>query len=109
MNLRAPALPFKPTPDGGRATIGVNLDYANVVCFPRPAPVGEVIKLLGPSLFYVHLKNLSKPQNGDHLRVGLADGDINNREFVRALWQSGYRGFLCLEAPRPGDREWFAQ
>jgi sugar phosphate isomerase/epimerase len=92
-----------------KPAIGVNLDYANFFCFPQPAPVGEVVKALGSSLFYVHLKNLGKQQNGDHLRLGLADGDINNREFVRALMQSGYRGFLCVEAPRPGDREWFAQ
>jgi sugar phosphate isomerase/epimerase len=93
----------------GSPAIGVNLDYANYFCFPQPTPPAEVVKVLGTSLFYVHLKNLGKQQNGEHLRVGLADGDINNREFVRVLQQNDYRGFLCLEAPRPGDREWFAQ
>lgn len=93
----------------GSPAIGVNLDYANAFCFPNFAPVGEVIKTLGSSLFYVHLKNLGQRQSGEYLRPGLADGDINNREFVRALMVNNYRGFLCLEAPRPGDREWFAQ
>ena len=93
----------------GKPAIGVNLDYANFVCFPMHTAVGEVIKALGSSLFYVHLKNLVRQAAGDPLRVGLGDGEINNREFIRALMQSGYQGFLCVEAPRPGDREWFAQ
>lgn len=43
------------------------------------------------------------------MRVGLADGDCNNREFLRELKNHDYRGMICLEAPRSGDREWFAQ
>jgi len=93
----------------GRPSVGVNLDYANFVCFPGHTAPGEVVKALGSTLFYVHLKNLVRLSTGDHLRVGLADGEVNNRELVRAILRSGYRGFFGLEAPRPGDREWFAQ
>jgi sugar phosphate isomerase/epimerase len=93
----------------GKRSVGVNLDYANFVCFPGHAAPGVVVKALGSTLFYVHLKNLLRQPSGEHLRVGLADGEVNNREFLRALVQSGYRGMFCLEAPRPGDREWFAQ
>jgi sugar phosphate isomerase/epimerase len=90
-------------------SVGVNLDYANCFCFKKFAPVGEVIEQLGEHLFYVHLKNIIKQSASDNLRVGLADGEINNREFLRLLKKSNYSGFIGLEAPRQGDREWFAQ
>ena len=40
---------------------------------------------------------------------GLADGEINHRHYVKLLMASGYDGPICIEGPRPGDREWFAQ
>jgi len=92
-----------------KPSIGINLDYANCFVFRDFAPVGEVIKLIGEHLFYVHLKNIIKQASGEHLRVGLADGEINNREFLRLLKRCNYDGFIGLEAPRPGDREWFAR
>lgn len=34
---------------------------------------------------------------------------VNNREFLRLLSVRGYKGPIGIEAPRPGDREWFAK
>jgi sugar phosphate isomerase/epimerase len=41
--------------------------------------------------------------------TGLGDGEINTRHLLRLLSAMGYTGPLCLEGPRAGDREWFAQ
>ena len=43
------------------------------------------------------------------MATGLADGAINHREYLRLLRQHGFSGPICIEAPRAGDREWFAQ
>jgi sugar phosphate isomerase/epimerase len=96
----------------GSRAIGVLLDYANMVLFPdNPSPT-KVVEMLGGRIFQVHLKNIVALPGcgaGAHLRVGLADGEVNNRELLRCLQQIGYNGPLCIEAPRSGDREWFAQ
>ena len=93
----------------GCPSVGVNLDYGNTVYFPKPPSLKEVIGQVGPSLYYVHLKNCQISDGHERARVGLADGDINHREYLRLLAEAGYRGPLCIEAPRPGDREWFAK
>jgi sugar phosphate isomerase/epimerase len=94
----------------GSPAIGVNLDYGNIAAFKNPPPVTKVISELGGSLYYVHLKN-SMPIYGSNGRMpcGLGEGSINHREYLTALKESGYNGFICIEAPRPGDREWYAQ
>ena len=60
----------------------------------------------------LHLKNAIPVSVNDHktmLPTGLGDGTINNREFMNLLRDDGFGGPLCIEAPRAGDREWFAQ
>jgi sugar phosphate isomerase/epimerase len=92
-----------------RASIGVNLDYGNYVAFPRPEGMAETVARMGRKLHYVHLKNNIRLASGGALRVGLGDGEINTRQFLRVLREAGYAGPICIEAPRQGDREWFAQ
>lgn len=91
--------------------VGVNLDYGNVIYFDNPPALNDTIDLLGKSLFYVHLKNSARigPHKGLRLPTALAEGEINHREFLRLLQRAGYAGPICIEAPRPGDREWFAR
>lgn len=36
------------------------------------------------------------------------EGEINHREYIKLLKESGYNGPICIEAPRAGDREWYA-
>lgn len=93
----------------GRSSIGVNLDYGNAVYFPKPPSLAEAIKGLGSSLFYLHLKNSVAVPSGGRIPTGLADGQINHREYLRLLKEVGFTGPICIEAPRPGDREWFAK
>ena len=64
----------------------------------------------GSQLFYLHLKNLIRiPGVRSHTQTSLAAGHINNRLLIREAFQRGYTGPICVEAPRAGDREWFAQ
>ncbi len=96
--------------DIDRPSIGANLDYGNMVGQKERPSLEEAIKTFGDKLHYVHLKN-STPLRGISGRIaaGLGEGQINNRQFVRLLMEIGYEGPLCVEAPRPGDREWYAQ
>jgi sugar phosphate isomerase/epimerase len=92
-----------------RPSIGANLDYGNIIDFEKHPSLEEAVRELGDKIHYVHLKN-SAPLRGapGRLATGLGEGEINNRQFVRLLMAAGYEGPLCLEAPRPGDREWYA-
>lgn len=89
--------------------VGVLWDHANLMLFKNPPTLAETIDMLGPKLFYVHLKNLLLPPHpGVHVS-SLSGGIINIREQLRLLFTAGYDGPLCIEAPRPGDRELFAR
>ncbi len=92
-----------------RPSIGVNLDYGNIIGFDKHPSLEEAVNQLGDRIYYVHLKN-SAPLRGapGRLATALGEGEINNRQFVRLLMEIGYKGPLCVEAPRPGDREWYA-
>ncbi|HET6485302.1 MAG TPA: sugar phosphate isomerase/epimerase family protein, partial [Spirochaetia bacterium] len=89
-----------------RPSIGVNLDYGNIIDFQEHPSLEESIEALRGRIHYVHLKN-SAPLRGAPGRMGtaLAEGEINNRQFVRMLVDAGYKGPICIEAPRAGDRE----
>lgn len=90
--------------------IGINMDYGNTVYFPVRPTVEQAIDLYGDKLFYVHLKN-STPVPGGAFRMatGLADGVINHRVYLAKLKQVGFTGPIGIEAPRAGDKIWFAQ
>jgi len=93
-----------------RPSIGVNLDYGNMLEFQQRPSLAEAVRGLGSRIHYVHLKNSAPLRKGaGRLPTALSDGEINNREFVRLLMEIGYDGPICVEAPRPGDREWFAR
>jgi sugar phosphate isomerase/epimerase len=93
-----------------RPSIGVNLDYGNIIFYKEHPSLEQAVQSLRDRLHYVHLKN-SASIHGCTGRVGtaLAEGDINNRQFLRLLMGIGYQGPVCVEAPRGGDREWYAQ
>lgn len=93
----------------GSPAVGALLDYGNVVYFRGAPPLRESISLLGKSLFYVHLKNSVGIRDGGRVPTGLADGEINHREYLRLLKENGFSGPVCIEAPRQGDREWYAR
>ncbi|MFH2067987.1 MAG: sugar phosphate isomerase/epimerase family protein [Candidatus Omnitrophota bacterium] len=93
----------------GSPAIGVNLDYANYINFPNHLSIRETIEEMGDRLYYVHLKNSISAGKNVRFPSGLAQGEINNREFLGILKERGYGGHICIEAPRPGDREYYAQ
>ena len=95
--------------DIDRPSIGANLDYGNIIGFAKRPSLEKAVRELGDKIHYVHLKN-SAPLRGapGRLATGLGEGEINNREFVRLLMEIGYECPICIEAPRPGDREWYA-
>jgi sugar phosphate isomerase/epimerase len=71
----------------------------------------EAFLICGEHIHYVHLKNwykIAAPLN-NAIRCGLADGIINNRELLKRLARLSYKGPVAIEAPREGDREWFAK
>jgi sugar phosphate isomerase/epimerase len=90
-----------------RANFGVNLDYGNMTYFPKYDTFGGAIDTCGDKLFYTHLKNQVKI-GGAMVPTSLADGEVNHRQFLKKLRDVGYNAPLCIEAPRNGDREWFA-
>jgi len=92
----------------GRPSVGANLDFGNVVYFPSHPTLAESVELLADKLYYVHWKN-SVPTEEWRIAAALSDGEINHREYLKLLIQHGYAGPLCVEAPRPGDREWYAR
>jgi sugar phosphate isomerase/epimerase len=96
--------------DIDRPAIGANLDYGNMVGREDRPSLEDAVKAFGGKLHYVHLKN-SAPMRGvkGRFATSLGEGEINNRQFVRLLIETGYDGPVCIEAPRAGDREWFAQ
>ena len=93
--------------------VGINLDYGNAVYFPANCilSLADTIKLLGNSMHYLHLKNSLATPGTDNKRMptALSEGEINHREYIKLVKQSGFEGPICIEAPRPGDREHFAQ
>jgi len=93
----------------GHPAVGANLDYGNIIYFQGRPSLAESIRVLGDRLYYVHLKNSVALPSGGRLPTALADGEINHREYLRLMCEAGFDGPVCVEAPRPGDREWFAQ
>lgn len=92
-----------------KPAVGANLDYGNAVYFQKVPDLKESIDLLSDRLYYVHLKNSIRLGDGSRSAIGLADGQINHRQYLKLLKEAGYEGPICIEAPRQGDREWFAQ
>lgn len=93
----------------GHPAVGINLDYICISGQPNPPSVPETVSMLAGRIYYVHLRNIYRLASRETLRVGLGDGEINHRLMLRLLQRQGYAGPLCIEAPRSGDREWFAR
>ena len=90
--------------------VGINMDYGNTFLFPTRPTFEEAIDLYGEKLFYVHLKNYTTVAGASKkLATALSDGEINHRAYLEKLRDVGYTGPIAVEAPRPGDRLWFAK
>lgn len=89
--------------------IGLNMDYGNMVYFVNvPDPV-ETVKLFGDKIVHMHLKNSIYIGDEKRMPTALGEGEINHRLYMKALKEIGYEGPIGIEAPRGGDREWYAK
>lgn len=96
----------------GSPAVGANLDFGNMVYFPNPPSLSAAISTLSRRIYMLHLKNVYSVNLDDRkvmIPCALGDGIINNREFMNLLRADGFNGPICIEAPRQGDREWYAQ
>ena len=89
--------------------VGVALDSANIALIPGQPGLTEQVGILGERIFYLHLKNIIQYPGGGFSCTALGSGALNNRELLGALKARGFNGPIGIEAPRPGDREWFAR
>ena len=94
----------------GSSALGINLDYGNTVYFPNRPSLEEAIDICGDKLFYTHLKN-SVAVRGTNKRMptALSQGEINHCAYLEKLEDIGYAGPIGIEAPRPGDRWFYAK
>ena len=75
----------------------------------RPS-LEETIDLYGNKLFYTHLKNYTTvPGAPRKMSASLDGGEINHRAYLEKLNSVGFTGPIGIEAPRSGDRLWFAK
>ncbi len=93
----------------GSPNVGVALDSANIALIPGQPGLVEQVEILGERIFYLHLKNIVQYPGGGFSCTALGSGALNNRELLSALQARGFNGPIGIEAPRPGDREWFAR
>lgn len=93
----------------GSPNVGVALDSANIALIPGQPGLTEQVEILGDRIFYLHLKNIVQYPSGGFSCTALGSGALNNRELLSALQARGFNGPIGIEAPRPGDREWFAR
>lgn len=92
------------------SSVGINMDFGNTVLFPKHIGLEEAIDLYGDKLFYVHLKNsVSVPGIDKMIPISLSEGEINHRAYLTKLREACFEGPICIEAPRNGDRKWFAK
>ena len=106
-DLAAPAAALVDAVDSPR--LGVLFDYGNMIGFQPVPDLDEALRTLGRRTTYLHLKNSFLTGMRPPLRCGLGDGAINHRRYLEMVReQSGALPPLCIEAPRPGDREHFA-
>ncbi len=80
--------------------IGCCIDVGHTV--RAGTDVVEAIKLIGPRLFNVHMKDLTSFQSRES-QVAVGDGIIPVREIFNALIETRYKGFVDLEYEVHGD------
>ena len=91
------------------SAVGINMDYGNTIYMTKVPSPADTVKLYGDKLFYMHLKNSIGIGNYNRIPTSLAEGEINHRIYLKAVKDLGYTGPIGIEAPRGGDREWFAR
>lgn len=81
----------------------VNLDPANFVMVAGQNPV-EAVHILKDYIVHTHAKDGVKNPDGTHTEYRLGDGDVPFVEYLSALKEIGYDGFLTIERERGATR-----
>ena len=89
--------------------VGINMDYGNMIYFVNVPSAVEAVKLFGDKLVHMHLKNSVSIGEEKRMATALGEGEINHRAYMQAVKEVGYTGPIGIEAPRGGDREWYAK
>ena len=91
------------------ATLGINLDLANLGGIEHGEGWDRALQLVGPRMTYLHLKNHRGRGQLTSYEYSLADGRI---DWARNLWALGRAGRLppiCIEFSGAGDSEFAAR
>jgi len=91
-----------------RSSVGILWDHVNLLALQNPPSITDALQLMGNHFTYIHLKNAFQA-NDASIPCALASGVVNHRELCRRTIAFGYDGPWCIEAPRSGDRECFAE
>jgi L-ribulose-5-phosphate 3-epimerase len=76
----------------------VNFDPANMLLYDMGDPI-RAVEILGSDIRSVHVKDARRPKARGQwgAEVPLGQGEVNIREFIRALKQNGYAGPFIIE------------
>jgi L-ribulose-5-phosphate 3-epimerase len=76
----------------------VNFDPANMLLYDMGDPI-RAVEILAPDIRSVHVKDARRPAAKGQwgAEVPLGQGEVNIREFIRALQRNGYAGPLIIE------------
>jgi L-ribulose-5-phosphate 3-epimerase len=76
----------------------VNFDPSNMLLYDMGDPI-RAVEILGSDIRSVHVKDARRPKARGQwgAEVPLGQGEVNIREFIRALKQNGYAGPLIIE------------
>lgn len=84
--------------DIGLDNVGVNLDPANLIMYGKGNAV-DSIKILGPYIKGIHVKDGLYPTNGRELgiEVPIGQGDVDMPRFIAKIKDTGYTGPYTIE------------
>lgn len=83
--------------------LGINFDYGNIYSNKNGCGIKESIDIMADKIYYAHLKNLKKCENGVRVHASLEEGHINNCEILENLKAINFNGIVVPEYPATGD------
>lgn len=84
--------------DIGLGNVGINLDPANLIMYGKGNAI-DSLKILGPYIKGIHVKDGLYPTNGKELgiEVPIGQGDVDMPKFIVKLKELGYTGAYTIE------------
>ncbi len=85
------------------STVVANLDPGNMYAVEDAEEAADAVRILGPHLGYVHLKNCRRIGAAFDYSWALDSGDIDYFRALQAVLATGYSGDYCIEYCGAGD------